>query len=243
MEAAGLERGAGEEGARIVDEGSLRSRRGVFEDRDHAGRLLAEKLQGKVKEDMVVLAIPSGGVPVGCAVAEALKAPLDLMVVRKLQVPWSPEAGFGAVTVDGTVVLNEPLVAGLGLTQEEISRCAAQTVEIIKERRRKFRGDRPFPDLKGKTVILVDDGLASGYTMLAAVISVRKREPRRVIVAVPTAPPASIQLIAPHVDEVVCLNIRDELYFAVADAYQRWYDLGDEEVVECLNKSKRLKGP
>jgi len=225
-------------GATIVEEESLRSRRHVFRDRDHAGRLLAEKLQRYRGERVVVLAVPSGGVPVGCAVAEGLGAPLDLVVVRKIQVPWNLEAGFGAVTTDGTVVLNEPMVATLSLSRGEVERCAARAREIVEERRRRFRGDRPPPDLEGKTVILVDDGLASGYTMLAAIISAKKRKPGRVIVAVPTAPSSSVRLVAPHVDEVVCLNIRDEAFFAVADAYVRWHDLGDEEVMQCLGKTK-----
>ena len=227
--------------AKIIEAKSLRSKRHVFQNRYHAGKLLADKLQEHKGKGVMVLAIPSGGVPVGYAVSERLDAPLDLMVVRKITIPWNPEAGFGAVTPDGTVVLNQPLVERLGLSKEEIERCASQTLRDLNRRRLRFRGDKPFPDLKGKTVILVDDGLASGYTMLAAILSTKKHEPKRLIVAVPTAPPPSIERISQYVDEIVCLNIRDELFFAVADAYITWYDLEEEEVMEYLNKAQKLR--
>lgn len=226
---------------KIIEEKSFRSKRHVFEDRYHAGKLLADKLKEHKEKNVIVLAIPSGGVPVGYAVSERLGAPLDLAVVRKITIPWNPEAGFGAVTPDGTVVLNQLLVERLGLRKEEIEKCTSQTLRDLKRRLLKFRGDKPFPDLKGKTAIIVDDGLASGYTMLAAILSTKKYEPKRLIVAVPTAPPSSIERISPYVDEIVCLNIRAELFFAVADAYITWYDLEEEEVMEYLDKAQKLR--
>jgi len=222
----------------VVDEPAYRNRRFVFKDRLHAGELLAIKLKGYVdKEDVQLLAIPAGGVPVGYMVARRLGVPLDVVVVRKVQIPWNPEAGFGAVAWDGTVILNEPLVGQLGLTTELVQRCISKTQEGVEERLEKFRGEKPPPDLRDKTVILVDDGLASGFTMLAAVKSVRNRGPEKVIVAVPTASTSAVQLVAPSVDKLICLNIRGGSFFAVADAYQEWYDLSDEEVVEILRRA------
>ena len=162
--------------AKIIEEPTLRERVHVFRDRFQAGKLLAEKLREYYgKGNVIVLAIPAGGVPVGYTVAKELAVPMDVVVVRKVQIPWNTEAGFGAVTWDGEMVLNEPLVEQLGLTREEIEESISKTKRIIQERLRKFRGDKPMPQLRDKVVILVDDGLASGFTMLAAARSARKR--------------------------------------------------------------------
>jgi len=222
----------------VIDEPAYRDRRFMFKDRLHAGELLAIKLKGYVdKENAQLLAIPAGGVPVGYMVARGLGVPLDVIVVRKVQIPWNPEAGFGAVVWDGTVILNEPLVGQLGLSTDLVQWCISKTQEGVGERFEKFRGGKPPPDLRDKNVILVDDGLASGFTMLAAVKSVRNQGPEKVIVAVPTASASAVQLVAPSVDKLVCLNIRGGPFFAVADAYQKWYDLSDEEVVEFLKRA------
>jgi len=222
----------------VVDEPAYRNRRYVFRGRLHAGELLASKLRGHVTgENVVLLAIPAGGVPVGCAIAERLSFPLDVAIVRKLQIPWNPEAGFGALAWDGTAVLNEPLVAQLGLGTELIRRCVSQTKKVVHDRVRRFRDDRPFPTLEGKTAVLIDDGLASGFTMLVAVESVRKRNPEKVVVAVPTASASAVGLVAPRVDVLICLNIRGGPVFAVADAYQEWHDLSDGEVMESLRRA------
>jgi len=222
----------------VIDEPAYRDRRFVFKDRLHAGELLAIKLKGYVdKGDVQLLAVPAGGVPVGYMVAKGLDVPLDVVVVRKVQIPWNLEAGFGAVTWDGTVILNEPLVGQLGLTPELVQWCISKTQEGVEERLEKFRGGKPPPDLRDKTVILIDDGLASGFTMLAAVKSVRNQGPEMIIVAVPTASTSAIQLVAPSVDKLICLNIRGGPFFAVADAYQKWYDLPDREVVEFLRRA------
>jgi len=223
--------------ARIIEDPAFRERVFVFRDRVEAGKLLAEKLREYAgKGNVIVLTVPAGGVPVGYAVAKELAIPMDLAVVRKVQIPWNTEAGFGAVTWDGETVLNEPLVEQLGLTREEIEGSISKTKRIIQERLRKFRGYRPMPHLRDKVVILVDDGLASGFTMLAAARSARKRTPEKVIVAVPTASLGAVELLAPEVDEIVCLNIRSGPSFAVANAYESWYDLTDEEVIRILEK-------
>jgi len=221
---------------RVLDVSEYRDRRFVFRDRLHAGELLATKLLSLDLERLQLLAIPSGGVPVGYAVAKKLHVPLDVIVVRKIQIPWNTEAGFGAVAWDGTLVLNEALVSILGLSTQVVQQCVSRTRDIIRERLRKFRGDRPMPDLKGKQIVLVDDGLASGFTMLVAVQSVKKTSPDRVMVAVPTASESAIELVAPSVDELLCLNIRSGPVFAVADAYEDWYDLSDEEVIDFLKE-------
>jgi predicted phosphoribosyltransferase len=164
---------------------------------------------------------------------------MDVIIPRKIQIPTNPEAGFGAMAPDGSTILNEPLVRELGLTEEEIKLLTKQVLEEIKRRNRKFRGNKPCPNQNGKTVILVDDGLASGYTMLAAIKSVKKQKPKRIIVAVPTAPLSSARLVASQIDQLICLNIRRGPFFAVADAYQKWYDLKDGEVMEYLRKARK----
>ena len=221
--------------AKIVEEPTYRERTLVFRDRLHAGRLLANQLREHAdKENVVLLALPAGGVPVGYVVAKELAVAMDVMIVRKIQIPWNTEAGFGAITWDGETVLNKPLIRQLGLAKVEIGESISQTRKIIEERLRKFRKGKPMPDMKDKVVIIVDDGVASGFTMLAAARSARKRKPQKIIIAVPTASMGAINLLAPEVDEIVCLNIRSGPVFAVADAYEKWYDISDEEVIKIL---------
>jgi len=221
--------------AEIVDEPIFRNRIRVFDDRLHAGELLTKKLEEyKGKRGVYVLAIPAGGVQVAFIVSKRLEIPLDLVVTRKIHVPWNKEAGFGAISWDGTTFLNEPLVASLGLKKKDIDRCVAEEKEVIRRRLKMFRGNRPFPDLKDKTVIIVDDGLASGFSMLTTVKVIEQSGAKGIVVAVPTAPVSAIELIRPHADKVVCLNIRSGPIFAVADAYKLWYDLEDEDVIDVL---------
>ena len=223
--------------AKIIENPTYRDRVSVFRVRFQAGKLLADKLRkyagnGKV----IVLAVPAGGVPVGYTVAKELVVPMDVIVVRKIQIPWNPEAGFGAITWDGNIVLNEALVEQLDLTEKEIEASILKTRRNIQERLRKFRGDKPMLHLEDKVVVLVDDGLASGFTLLAAARSLRKMAPEKIIIAVPTASLGAIKLLTPEVDEIVCLNIRSGPSFAVANAYENWYDLKDEEVINLLQK-------
>jgi len=223
---------------KIVDDPSLRSREFVFRDREHAGKLLAGKMREYLDGKVLVLAIPSGGVPIGYAISEELEASLDLVVSRKIPLPHTREAGFGAVTWENIVMLNKSLISQLGLREKEVRKSISRVKEEVEARTRELRGEKPLPDPKGRTVILTDDGLASGYSMLAAAQLVRRHSPERIIVAVPTAPMTSIELLLPSVDVVECLNIRDSFYFAVADAYVEWHDLTENEVMNYLRKSR-----
>jgi len=226
----------------LIEESAYRNRELVFKDRLHAGELLADKLRPIVAKGKVqVLAIPAGGVPVGYVLAGKLEIPFDLVVVRKIQIPWNTEAGFGAVTWDGTPILNEPLVAQLGLGAEVVEQCISRTRQMVYERNQRLRGGRPFPDLSGRAVILVDDGLASGFSMLAAAESIKTRLPSKMFIAVPTGSAHAIALLASKVDQIVCLNVRSGPVFAVADAYENWYDLSDDEVLEYLRRSRKEK--
>jgi putative phosphoribosyl transferase len=204
-------------------------RQALFEDRHDAGRRLAESLL-LYRHNAIVLAIPRGGVPVGYEVSQMLDVPLDLIIPRKLPIPSDPEAGFGAVAPDGTVVLNEKLMGYLGLSTEEIGAIVGDVLGEVRRRIREYRGDRPFPSLTGRNVIVVDDGLASGYTMIAAVRAIKKERPRRVIVAVPCSPETSVERLEKEADEVVCLAVQPYGPFAVASYYEKFPDLSDEEV-------------
>ncbi|NLA38059.1 MAG: phosphoribosyltransferase, partial [Methanomicrobiales archaeon] len=190
--------------------------------------------------DAVVSAIPAGGVPVGIEVARVLKAPLRMAVVRKVQIPWNPEAGFGAVTWDGRAILNRPLMAGLGLSETEVNAAVAKARKNVEERMEKFTGGREGPEIAGRTAILVDDGLATGYTMLAAIEATRAASPRRIIAAAPTGSLHAVTLIAGKADLVACPNVRTGRSFAVAQAYERWHDITDREVQELLIQAREM---
>ncbi len=222
--------------AEIIEDKALRNKNYVFKDRAHAGELLARKLGAYVEPASMVLAIPSGGVPVGKVIAKELGLPLDLIMVRKLPIPYNTEAGFGSMSWDGEVMLNERLVKQLQLSDEEIIRAIEEVKHELERRIERFRGKRTFPELKGIKVIIVDDGLASGYTMLAAISSIKKRSPAGIMVAVPTASKNALDLVSPYIDEIFCLNFRETTVFAVADAYQEWHDLAEQEVLELLKK-------
>jgi len=221
---------------KIIEMKELRNKNYVFRDRVHAGELLASKLKPYVGKDSIVLAIPSGGVPIGSTIAKELGLQMDLIIVRKLPIPYNTEAGFGSMSWNGEVKLNEILVEQLELSDPEIDSIIRDVKSELDKRMEIFRGNRPFPELKGKTAIIVDDGLASGYTLLAAISSVKKLSPARIIVAVPTASKNAVDLLAPYVDEIFCLNIRETKIFAVADAYQEWHDLTQQEVLKLLGK-------
>lgn len=211
----------------------------AFETRDQAGRELGNFLATTYAgTDAVVLAVPRGGVPVGAPIARRLRAPLDVIVPRKIPIPWEPEAGFGAVAPDGTIVLNEELVPLLGLSEAEIRAEARVVQQEIQRRTRVYRGNRPPPATAGKLVILTDDGLASGLTMVAAVRSVRNNGPSGVVVAVPVAPRSSVQRLSAEADEVVCLIEQERGPFAVASFYRFFPDLSDEEVIRLLDEAQ-----
>lgn len=209
----------------------------IFRDREDAGRRLADRLLGCKDRDALVLAIPRGGVPIGFEIAERINARLDVIVLRKIPIPWNPEAGFGAVTADGTVVLNERMIEGLRMSEEQIRRAAEDVrAEIVRRTRLYRNGSMELPDVAGRPVILVDDGLASGYTMLAAIQSLEKHKPSEVVVAVPVASSGAARLVRPRADEFLALTISERIPFAVADFYQQWRDLTDEEVLDYLNR-------
>jgi putative phosphoribosyl transferase len=210
----------------------------MFEDRYDAGRQLARQLL-IYRHKAIVLAIPRGGVPVGYEIAKKLEVPLDLIIPRKLPIPSEPEAGFGAIAPDGTIVLNEEMVAYLGLTSREIGKIAAEVLEEVRRRIKEYRGNSALPILKGKRVIIVDDGLATGYTMIAAVRAVRNERPARIIVAVPCSPGTSVARLEREADEVFSLAVQQYGPFAVASYYERFPDLADEEVKRLLNDELR----
>jgi len=219
---------------KLKEDPLLRDMVSVFKDRREAGKRLAEYLVGYRDTDGIVLALPSGGVPVATEIASALDLPLDLLIVRKLQIPDNPEAGFGAMGPDGEVLLNEGLMKHLRLTAEEIGMQTEKTQAIIEKRNRIFRKGRAFPSARDKIAIVVDDGLASGYTMLSAVRFLRRMSPQKLVAAVPTGSKKTVEALLPEVDELFCLNVRSGPFFAVAGAYRNWHDLTDEEVLSLI---------
>jgi predicted phosphoribosyltransferase len=218
----------------LFEDRKLRNRLFVFQDRSEAGRMLAQKLCKFVSPEALVLAIPAGGVPVACEIARALRLPLDLMIVRKIQIPGQTEAGFGAVGPDGETLFNEELLRRLRLSEEIIKQKVEETKKVVEARNRLFRNGRPFPSVKGKRVILVDDGLASGLTMMEAARFMKTKGVTKITVGVPTASGDSLDRLLPVVDEIYCLNVRTFFPFAVAEAYENWYDLTDQEVISLL---------
>lgn len=208
--------------------------RALFNDRYDAGKQLARQLEEYKGRSALVLAIPNGGVPVGLEAARALEADLDVVIVRKLPLPLSPEAGFGAVADDGSVILNEELVAKARLTGEQINGQVDRVRLDIRQRSLLYRKDKPLALARERTVIIVDDGLASGFTMKAAVESVRHRDPREIIVAVPVASATAMEQVKPVADKIVTVAVGTMTRFAVASFYRRWQDLTDKEVVRCL---------
>jgi predicted phosphoribosyltransferase len=191
-----------------------------FRDRTHAGQVLAERLRGYAgRDDVVVLGLPRGGVPVAYEIAKALDAALDVFLVRKLGVPGHEETALGAIATGGIRVLNTQLIESLGLPPEWIEAIDAKERQELHRRERLYRGDRPPPDIAGRTVILVDDGLATGSTMLAALHAVRADDPARVVVAVPVAAPEVCEALRGLADEVVCALTPQPLA-----AVGMWYD-------------------
>ncbi len=209
----------------------------VFTDREDAGvqlgaALKREPISGKV----LVLGLPRGGVPVAFEVAKALDAPMDVMIVRKLGAPFNPELAVGAIARGGVTIYNERLLAQLGLAEQDVERIREREQAELARRERKYRGDRPFPDVKDKTVILVDDGIATGATMEAAVEAIRLLGPASVVVAVPTAARDSVARLARRADKVVALST-PEPYVAVGAWFQRFGQVPDAEVERLLSAS------
>jgi len=209
----------------------------MFRDRVDAGRQLAEQLKGSVgDEHVVVLGLPRGGVPVAFEVARELDAPLDVIVVRKLGVPYQPELGMGAIGEDGVRVLNDQVIAMAMVTEDEVAAVEQLERAELERRAALFRGDRPRTSLVGRTAVVVDDGIATGSTAQAACQVVRAHGASRVILAVPVAPRSSLALLAETADELVCLAT-PEPFFAVGQFYRNFSQTSDEEVVEVLKRA------
>jgi predicted phosphoribosyltransferase len=208
-----------------------------YRNRSEAGRLLAEELANyKSKADVVVLGLPRGGVPVAAEVASALHAPLDVVVVRKLGVPFQPELAMGAIAGDDTQLIDKQLVHALDLTDEDVETAVTRERAELQRRERLYRGGRPMLDLKEHTVILVDDGLATGSTMLAAVAFARKRLAKRIVMAVPVASMEALEKLRKKIDECICLAT-PEPFFSVGNWYWNFLPTKDAEVLKLLEES------
>jgi putative phosphoribosyl transferase len=213
-----------------------------FRDRSDAGRQLAAKLAAYADRlDVLVLALPRGGVPVGYEAARELGAPLDVFLVRKLGVPGHEELAMGAVATGGVRVLNDQIVRALGIPDYVIDAVAAWEEQELARRERLYRGDRPPPDVRGRTVILVDDGLATGATMHAAIQALREHQPARIVVAVPTASPETCERLREEVDDVICA-VTPEPFYAVGLWYENFSQTTDEEVRDLLARCERRRG-
>ena len=208
-----------------------------FRNREEAGRLLADRLRRYAnRSDVVVLALPRGGVPVGYEIATALHVPLDVFVVRKLGVPGHEELAMGAIASGGVRVLNDDVVQGLGLPNAAIERAAQREEQELQRREYLYRGNRLFPELKNRIVILVDDGLATGSSMRAAAQALRRHQPARIVVAVPAAAPETCDAFRSEVDEIICA-ITPEPFYAVGLWYREFPQTSDQEVRDLLARS------
>ena len=201
----------------------------MFKDRKDAGQKLAAALQAYNEQDLLVLAIPRGGVELGYEVAKAFQCDFSLIICRKLPYPFNTESGFGAIAEDGSVYINK--FAAASVSEDEIEQITLQQSKEIKRRIQTLRGGRALPSLKGRTVILVDDGIAMGSTMHTAVALCRKHDAKKIIVAVPVAGAQAIEKFSQMADEVIVLESPANFY-AVAQVYENWCDVSDEEVLE-----------
>ena len=205
----------------------------MFKDRKDAGQKLAIALQQHKEENPLIFAIPRGGVELGYEVSKALNADFSLLICRKLPFPSNPESGFGAMAEDGSLFINE--LAAASVSHKEIEQIIAEQSLEIKRRIQILRGGRPLPSIKGRSIILVDDGIAMGSTMHVAVELCRKEGAKRIIVAVPVASRHAIQKFSKIADEVVVLESPVNFY-AVAQVYENWYDVSDEEVLDFFKR-------
>jgi predicted phosphoribosyltransferase len=210
----------------------------TFRDRREAGRQLADALKGYRARRPFILAIPRGGIVVGYEVALGLDAPLDVVVPRKLRAPYNPELAVGAVAHDGSVYVDSPLVSSLRIPEDYLKEEMAAQLEEIRRRMTVYRGDRPQPDVSGRAAIVVDDGIATGSTMIAALRAVRARHPAKLIAATGVASAEALRLIRQEADEVVCLETPALLY-AIGYHFRDFSQVSDEEVVATLREARR----
>ncbi|WP_454782089.1 phosphoribosyltransferase [Legionella sp. WA2022007384] len=208
-----------------------------YDDRYQAGRVLVDSLKDYAKRtDVIVLALPRGGVPVAYEIASKLSLPLDIFIVRKLGVPGHEELAMGAIASGGITVFNEEIVNSLHISKKAISTIQKSEQEELSRRELVYRGKKPFPELAGKTVILVDDGIATGYTMRAAIAALKQRNPAKIMVTVPVAARSTCDEIAPLVDEIIC-PMRPVNFYAVGLWYNDFSQTTDDEVMQLLQKS------
>ncbi len=207
----------------------------IFPNREAAGRELGLRLKAMALPSPLILALPRGGVPVAAEVAKILSAPLDLLLVRKIGVPWQPELAAAAV-VDGEspdLVLNEEVMSSVGLHRDEIDKLKVQQLAEIERRRRVYLGDRPAQSAAGRSVIVVDDGIATGTTVRAALRALKRRKPGRVVLAVPVAPADTIAALAQDADDIVCLD-QPTPFYAIGQFYADFHQLADDEVMRIM---------
>jgi putative phosphoribosyl transferase len=212
-----------------------------LKNRTEAGRLLAEKLTVYAnREDVIVLGLPRGGLPVAYEIANKLNAPLDVFVVRKLGVPWQEELAMGAIATGGVRVLNDEVVRAYGISDDEIALVEAKEQKELERRECAYRGGRPALDVRGRTVILVDDGIATGTTMRAGLAALRKLQPARIVVAVAVAPESTFEELKAEADEVVCI-LTPEAFIAISMWYERFAQTTDEQVRDLLARAIQQK--
>ncbi|GAB6076272.1 phosphoribosyltransferase [Desulfurobacterium crinifex] len=207
----------------------------TFRDRLHGGMELAKNVS--LPSNSVVFAIPRGGVPVGYSLSKTLQIPFDIIVVRKLPIPWNPEAGFGAITLDRKIVIN-PEFEGY-LDRETIEQIASEVHREVIRRNQVYRGGKGYRNLTGKVAVVVDDGFASGYTAIAAYNLLKQLKPDEVLAVSPVCPKNTRELLLNHFDDVYCLVESTELPFAVASFYEDFHDLTDEEIMEYIEDLRR----
>jgi putative phosphoribosyl transferase len=214
----------------------------VFVDRIDAGRRLAERLADYARLEPVVIGMARGGVPVAAQVAERLGAPLDVLVVRKIGVPWHPELGVGAIAEGGATVANDALIAELGIRPDELEAVVGRERRVLDERVHRYRGRRPPVPVAGRVAIVIDDGLATGYTARAAIDALRRRGASRVVLAVPVAPRHTMEALRSVADEVVAVDPRDDLY-AIGEFYADFSQTSDDEIVALLTERAAAAPP
>lgn len=224
------------DGGKVCEYESLRNRTRVFRGRAEAGRKLVPLLERLELTAPLILGIPAGGVPVAAVLAATASCPVDVAVVSKITLPWNQEAGYGAVAFDGSHMLNHEMIRYVGLSEQEVEQGIARTRVKVERRKDAFRGQRSPLELDQRDIVLVDDGLASGFTMFTAIEAIRRQGSGKVVVAVPTGHEDAVLKVAREVDAVCCANIRGGSSFAVAAAYEEWYDVSEEEAIRILQE-------